>query len=150
MAAKKEQTAIRAVLKCIEEYKLDSEFPPHELKKRIEQLDKVKVEKKKAPPSPAAKRTRASTGGPMPPAKAGRSTNAYVSSFPSPPTYVRSPPSHTQYPPSPYQGVTAVYGSRSPSYVYSPETPPTIVGSYPVSPVSFPAYGGYSNGMVYY
>ncbi|KAL0323610.1 UNVERIFIED_CONTAM: FRIGIDA-like protein 4a [Sesamum angustifolium] len=96
MAAKKEQSAIRAVLKCIEEYKLEAEFPPENLKKRLEQLEKAKIEKKK-PASPAAKRTRASNGGPMPPAKAGRSTNAYVSSFPSPPTYVRSP-SHTQYP----------------------------------------------------
>ncbi|KAG6393130.1 hypothetical protein SASPL_147363 [Salvia splendens] len=146
MAAKKEQSAIRAVLKCIEEYKLEAEFPPQDLKKRLEQLEKVKIEKKK-PASPAAKRTRASTGGPMPPAKAGRSTNAYVSSFPSPPTYVRS---HTQYSPTAVPAVPGVYGhsSRSPSYVYSPEAPPpAIVGSYPVSPVSFPAYGGYSNGM---
>ncbi|KAK4434026.1 FRIGIDA-like protein 4a [Sesamum alatum] len=148
MAAKKEQSAIRAVLKCIEEYKLEAEFPPENLKKRLEQLEKAKIEKKK-PASPAAKRTRASNGGPMPPAKAGRSTNAYVSSFPSPPTYVRSP-SHTQYPaPVPaYPAVPAVYGSRSPPYAYSPEAPPpAIVGSYPVSPVNFPAYGGYNNGM---
>ncbi|XP_042064848.1 FRIGIDA-like protein 4a [Salvia splendens] len=149
MAAKKELSAIRAVLKCIEEYKLEAEFPPQDLKKRLEQLEKVKIEKKK-PASPAAKRTRASTGGPMPPAKAGRSTNAYVSSFPSPPTYVRSPSSHTQYSPTavPAYPASFPYGSRSPSYVYSPEAPPpAIVGSYPVSPVSFPAYGGYSNGM---
>ncbi|KAH6776920.1 FRIGIDA-like protein [Perilla frutescens var. hirtella] len=152
MAAKKEQSAIRAVLKCIEEYKLEAAFPPEDLKKRLEHLERAKIEKKK-PASPAAKRTRASTGGPMPPAKAGRSTNAYVSSFPSPPTYIRSPPSHTQYSPTAvpaYPAVPAVYGhgSRSPPYVYSPEAPPAaIVGSYPVSPVSFPAYGGYSNGM---
>ncbi|KAI3459390.1 hypothetical protein Pfo_016053 [Paulownia fortunei] len=150
MAAKKEQSAIRAVLKCIEEYKLEAEFPPENLKKRLEQLEKAKIEKKK-PASPAAKRTRASNGGPMPPAKAGRSTNAYVSSFPSPPTYIRSP-SHTQYPAAvpAYPAVPAVYGhgSRSPPYAYSPEAPPpAIVGSYPVSPVNFPAYGGYSNGM---
>jgi hypothetical protein len=144
VAAKKEQSAIRAVLKCIEEYKLEAEFPPENLKKRLEQLDKSKMEKKK-PASPAAKRTRASNGGPMPPAKAGRSTNAYVSSFPSPPTYVRSP-SH-QYPTAvpAYPAVPAVYGhgSRSPPYAYSPEAPPPppLVGSYPVSAVSFPAYG---------
>ncbi|XP_051152730.1 FRIGIDA-like protein 4a [Andrographis paniculata] len=151
MAAKKEQSAIRAVLKCIEEYKLEAEFPPDNLKKRLDQLEKAKIEKKK-PASPAAKRTRANNGGPMPPAKAGRSTNAYVSSFPSPPTYMRSP----QYPPTPvpaYPAVPAVYGhgSRSPPFAYSPEAPPPpppMVGSYPVSPVSFPApYGGYSNGM---
>ncbi|KAL8490842.1 hypothetical protein ACS0TY_022738 [Phlomoides rotata] len=142
MAAKKEQSAIRAVLKCIEEYKLEAEFPPEHLKKRLEQLEKAKIEKKK-PSSPAAKRTRASTGGPMPPAKAGRSTNAYVSSFPSPPTYI-----HTQYPTA-VPAYPTVYGNRSPSYAtYSPEAPPpTIVGSYPVSPVSFPGYAGYSNGM---
>ncbi|KAI3452726.1 hypothetical protein Pfo_009390 [Paulownia fortunei] len=150
MAAKKEQSAIRAVLKCIEEYKLEAEFPPENLKKRLKQLEKAKIEKKK-PASPAAKRTRASNGGPMPPAKAGRSTNAYVSSFPSPPTYIRSP-SHTQYPTAvpAYPAVPAVYGhgSRSPPYAYSPEAPPpAIVGSYPVSPMNFPAYGGYSNGM---
>ncbi|GER32327.1 FRIGIDA-like protein [Striga asiatica] len=140
MAAKKEQSAIRAVLKCIEEYKLESEFPPETLKKHLEQLEKAKI--KKRPSSPAAKRTRASNVGPMPPAKAGRSTNAYVSSFPSPPTYIRSP-SHTQYPsPIPaYPAVPAVY-NRSPPYAYSPEAPaPAIVGSYPVSPVNFPAYG---------
>ncbi|KAK6146068.1 hypothetical protein DH2020_019937 [Rehmannia glutinosa] len=151
MAAKKEQSAIRAVLKCIEEYKLEAEFPPESLKKRLEQLEKAKIEKKK-PASPAAKRTRASNGGPMPPAKAGRSTNAYVSSFPSPPTYVRSP-SHTQYPAAAvpaYPASPAVYAhaNRSPPYAYSPEAPPpALVVSYPVSPVSFPAYGGYSNGM---
>ncbi|KZV16406.1 FRIGIDA-like protein 4a [Dorcoceras hygrometricum] len=151
LAAKKEQSSIRAVLKCIEEYKLEAEFPPESLKKRLEQLDKTKIEKKK-PASPTAKRTRGSTGGPMPPAKAGRSTNAYVSSFPSPPTYIRSP-SHSQYP-SPVPAYPATFtmyphGNRSPQYTYSPENapPPTIIGSYPVSPVNYQAYGGYSNAM---
>ncbi|KAL6535303.1 FRIGIDA-like protein 4a [Orobanche minor] len=141
MAAKKEQSAIRAVLKCIDEYKLETAFPPECLKKRLEQLEKTKIEKRK-PASPAAKRTRASNGGPMPPAKAGRSTKAYVSSFPSPPTYMRSP-SHAQYPsPVPaYPAVPAVY-NRSPPYAYSPEAPPpALVGLYPVSPVNFPGYG---------
>ncbi|KAL6503463.1 FRIGIDA-like protein 4a [Orobanche gracilis] len=141
MAAKKEQSAIRAVLKCIDEYKLETAFPPESLKKRLEQLEKTKIEKRK-PASPAAKRTRASNGGPMPPAKAGRSTKAYVSSFPSPPTYVRSP-SHAQYPsPVPaYPAVPAVYNG-SPPYAYSPEAPPpALVGLYPVSPVNFPSYG---------
>lgn len=144
LSAKKELSAIRAVLKCIEEYKLESEFPPETLKKRLEQLEKTKSEKKKpaAAAAPAAKRTRVSNGGgPMPPAKAGRSSNAYVSSFPpTPPTFVRSPPSHTTqypaYPPSPIYG----HGSLSPSYCYSPEAAP-LMGS-PYSP-----YGSYGNGM---
>ncbi|XP_019168079.1 PREDICTED: FRIGIDA-like protein 4a [Ipomoea nil] len=149
LAAKKELSAVRSVLKCIEEYKLEAEFPPENLKKRLEELEKSKTEKKKtaattATAAPANKRTRVNNGGPMPPAKAGRSTNAYVSSFPSAPAFVRSPP-HTQYPvgvPA-YPTSPAMYvhgGSRSPPYVYSPEAAP-----YPGSPYS--PYGGYSNAV---
>ncbi|OMO80749.1 Frigida-like protein [Corchorus capsularis] len=153
LAARKEQSALRAVLKCIEEYKLEAEFPPENLKKRLEQLEKTKTEKRKPAAVPANKRTRASNGGPMPPAKAGRLMNAYVSSFPAPPTFVRSP-THTQYPapvpayPSP---PPAMYGSRSPPtnpYAYSPEAaPPPLAGSYPGAPMNYPAYGGYGNGL---
>lgn len=91
----------------------------------------------------------------MPPAKAGRLTNAYVSSFPAPPTFVRSP-SHTQYPATgvpQYQVAPPMYGhgSRSPPashYVYSPEAAsPPLAASYPGVPMSYPAYGGYGNGM---
>ncbi|XP_019180376.1 PREDICTED: FRIGIDA-like protein 4a [Ipomoea nil] len=145
LAAKKELSAIRAVLKCIEEYKLEAEFPPEHLKKRLDQLEKTKSEKKKpaAAAAPAAKRTRVSNGGPMPPAKAGRSTNAYVSSFPAAaPTFVRSP-SHTQYPTGlPAYPASPIYthGSMSPQYVYSPEAAP-----YPGSPYS--PYGSYGNAM---
>ncbi|TXG72058.1 hypothetical protein EZV62_000637 [Acer yangbiense] len=167
LAARKEQSALRSVIKCIEEYKLEAEFPPENLKKRLEQLEKAKVEKKKPAAVPANKRTRASNGGPMPPAKAGRSTNAYVSSFPAPPTFVRSP-SHSQYPAgvSPYQSPPyqspsyqsptyqsppTVYGSRSPQahpYAYSPEAaPPPLAGSYPGAPMNYPAYGGYGSGL---
>lgn len=158
LAARKEQSALRSVIKCIEEYKLEAEFPPENLKKRLEQLEKAKIEKKKPAAVPANKRTRASNGGPMPPAKAGRSTNAYVSSFPVPPTFVRSP-SHSQYPAGvspyqspPYQSPPAVYGSRSPQahpYAYSPEAapPPPLAGSYPGAPMNYPAYGGYGSGL---
>ncbi|XP_061338642.1 FRIGIDA-like protein 4a [Gastrolobium bilobum] len=151
LAARKEQSALRAVIKCIEEYKLEAEFPPENLKKRLEQLEKVKIEKKKPAAVPANKRTRASNsnGGPMPPAKAGRLTNAYVSSFPAAPTFVRSP-SHGQYPAAlpPYPSPPHMYGSRSPPanhYAYSPEPAPAIAGSYPTAPMNYPAYGGYGN-----
>ncbi|KAL3505922.1 hypothetical protein ACH5RR_031304 [Cinchona calisaya] len=152
LAAKKEQSALRAVIKCIEEYKLEADFPSENLKKRLEQLEKTKTEKRKPVAVPANKRTRASNGGPMPPAKAGRLTNAYVSSsFPTAPTFVRSP-SHSPYAagvpaypslPAAYPSPPAIYGhgSRSPSpYAYSPE-------AYPVAPVTYPAYGGYGSPM---
>ncbi|RDY13860.1 FRIGIDA-like protein 4a, partial [Mucuna pruriens] len=155
LAARKEQSALRAVVKCIEEYKLEAEFPPENLKKRLEQLEKVKTvktEKRKPAAVPANKRTRASNsnGGPMPPAKAGRLTNAYVSSFPAAPTFVRSP-SHGQYPAAlpPYPSPPHMYGSRSPPAnpyaAYSPEPAPAIAGSYPAAPMNYPAYGGYGN-----
>lgn len=153
LAGRKEQSALRAVVKCIEDYKLEAEFPPENLKKRLEQLEKVKPEKKRPAAVPANKRTRANNGGPMPPAKAGRLTNAYVSSFPTPPpTFVRSP-SHAQYPAgySPYHSPPTMYGSRSPPtnpYAYSPEAAPPLAGSYPGAPMNYPAYGGYGNGMV--
>lgn len=154
LAARKEQSALKAVIKCIEEYKLEAEFPPENLKKRLEQLEKVKVEKKRpAAVGPANKRTRASNVGPMPPAKAGRITTAYVSSFPAPPTFVRSP-SHTQYPTGvPSYSVPPpmyVHGTRSPPYAaYSPEAAPLSPPlSYPgTPPMNYPAYGGYGNGM---
>ncbi|XP_076946514.1 FRIGIDA-like protein 4a [Bidens hawaiensis] len=154
LAARKELSALKAVIKCIEEYKLEAVFPPENLKKRLEQLEKVKVEKKRpAAAGPANKRTRASNVGPMPPAKAGRITNAYVSSFPAPPTFVRSP-SHTQYPAG-YAVGPPVYGlgNRSPptnpyASPYSPEaTAPPLSPplSYPgTPPMHYPtAYGAY-------
>ncbi|WCJ23769.1 FRIGIDA-like protein [Euphorbia peplus] len=151
LASRKEQSALRAVIKCIEEYKLEAQFPPENLKKRLEQLEKTKTEKKRPAAVPANKRTRASNGGPMPPAKAGRLTNAYVSSFPAPPAFVRSP-SHTQYPTGvpAYASPPAVYGSRSPQspYAYSPEAaPPPMAATYPGAPLNYPAYAGYGNGF---
>ncbi|KAL4310442.1 hypothetical protein GQ457_01G032500 [Hibiscus cannabinus] len=154
LAARKEQSALRAVIKCIEEYKLESELPPENLKKRLEQLEKTKTEKRKPAAVTANKRTRASNGGPMPPAKAGRSTNAYVSSFPASPT-IFSSASHPQYPAAipAYPSPPAMYGTSTPPagpYVYSPEAaaPPPLAGSYPGAPMNYPAaYGGYGNGL---
>ncbi|KAK2651709.1 hypothetical protein Ddye_011565 [Dipteronia dyeriana] len=131
LAARKHQSALRSV---------------------IEQPEKAKIEKKKPAAVHANKRVQASNGGPMPPAKAGRSTNAYVSSFPVLPTFVRSP-SHSQHPAgvSPYQfpsfqSPSAVYGSRiqqAHPYAYSPPSleaaPPPLTGSYPGAPMNYPA-----------
>ncbi|XP_042468922.1 FRIGIDA-like protein 4a isoform X1 [Zingiber officinale] len=165
--SRKEQSAIRAAIKCIQDHKLESEFPLESLQKQLETLEKVKVEKKKPAVSspgsgsgsgPANKRTRANHGGPMPPAKAGRTTiNACVSSFPAAPAYARSPSAHASYPapPSyPYDRPTghAVYGSRSPpaireSYGYPTEEIAHVPlgASYPSPPMSYPAYGAYQN-----
>uniref|UniRef100_A0A1D1XG88 FRIGIDA-like protein n=1 Tax=Anthurium amnicola TaxID=1678845 RepID=A0A1D1XG88_9ARAE len=161
LAGRKEQSALRAVIKCIEDRKLEADFPPEGLQKRLEELEKVKAEvkaeKKRPISTPANKRTRANSGGPMPPAKAGRlTTRAHVSSFPSVPAYIRSPSAHSPYhspsPPYAYERPAApgVYGSRSPQAIRDPyaypqqEVPPALGVSYPGHPVNYPMYGGYS------
>ncbi|CAN6203138.1 unnamed protein product [Urochloa humidicola] len=136
---KKEQSALRAVIKCVEDRKLEAEFPLDDLRKQLEELEKAKTEKKKAASSassggssgPATKRIRASNGGPMPPAKAGRTNNASVSSFPAPTTFARSPshtsyattsPSHTSY--ATASPSHASYATTSPSHAsYATATP---------------------------
>ncbi|KAH0879873.1 hypothetical protein HID58_067267 [Brassica napus] len=80
LVAQKEQSALKAVLKCIEEYKLEEEFPPENLKKRLDQLEKTKTDKRKPAAVPANKRTRASYNGPMPPANVSQTHT----SLPSP------------------------------------------------------------------
>ncbi|XP_076911625.1 FRIGIDA-like protein 4a [Bidens hawaiensis] len=168
LAARKEQSALKVVIKCIEEYKLEAEFPPENLKKRLQQLEKVKTEKRQPAVATAAnKRTRACNVGPMPPAKAGRITNTYVSSSPQPPQqpppqpmFVRSP-SHTQYPLPPYPAIPPpqMYGTtRSPSAnhyaspAYSPEAAPhSPVFSYPPTPpMNYHPPAAYGYGAAYY
>ena len=154
-------------MKCIEDRKLEAEFPLEPLQKRLENLEKTKVEKKKPAGgnspvhAPANKRTRANNGGPMPPAKAGRLTNnAYVSSFPASP-FMQSPSSHTTYSapvaPYPYDRPVAhgVYGSHSPPAIRDPyaypteEVLPAAIGvSYSSAPINYPHYGAYTNGLV--
>ncbi|KAJ3705635.1 hypothetical protein LUZ61_009340 [Rhynchospora tenuis] len=170
---RREQSAVRAAIKCIEDHKLEAEFPMDDLQKRLESLEKAKPDKKKSSASsttssggctstctnatnstatsaPPNKRTRANHGGPMPPAKAGRLTNnAYVG-----PNFVRSP-SHVPYQVSaPAPHYHAVYGSRSPQAIREPYTYQTdevaasgIAMSYPSHPMGYPAYGGYNNPM---
>ncbi|KAL5196694.1 hypothetical protein ABZP36_000206 [Zizania latifolia] len=168
-ANKKEQSALRAVIKCIEDHKLEAEFPLEDLQKQLEELERAKTEKKKTTSSassggssgPATKRIRASNGGPMPPAKAGRLTsNACVSfSTPAATTFVHSP-SHTSYTTaSPYHYDRLVghglYCNQSPPvirepYAYSAKEVANVGLGLPYSspPMSYPpAYGGYNNGL---
>ncbi|KAK1428546.1 hypothetical protein QVD17_17382 [Tagetes erecta] len=57
----KELSALKAVIKCIEEHKLESEYPLDPLQKRILQLEKAKADKKQATEvvKPQSKRPRA-------------------------------------------------------------------------------------------
>ncbi|CAN6442221.1 unnamed protein product [Victoria cruziana] len=120
-----ELNALKALIRCIEDHKLEAEFSLESLKKRVSQLEKAKLDKKKftGPPKSQNKRSRASGGSvgsaSFPPAKAGRHANAYASSmwrdrniphqYPAP-----FPPSYNAYD-YPYLTETSSVGSRSPA-----------------------------------
>ncbi|KAJ7566512.1 hypothetical protein O6H91_02G106700 [Diphasiastrum complanatum] len=61
----KELSALKAVLKCIEEYKLEPQYPSAPLQRRVEQLEKAKSDRKRAAVAvkAQAKRPKASAGG---------------------------------------------------------------------------------------
>ncbi|KAG6548490.1 hypothetical protein Mapa_009978 [Marchantia paleacea] len=63
-ATMKELGALKAVLKCIEEYQLESQYPSGPLQKRVAQLEKAKSDRKRAAVAVKAqtKRPRASGG----------------------------------------------------------------------------------------
>lgn len=63
-ATMKELAALKAVLKCIEEYELESQYPSMPLQKRVVQLEKAKSDRKRAAVAVKAqtKRPRASNG----------------------------------------------------------------------------------------
>ncbi|KAI3694757.1 hypothetical protein L1987_77727 [Smallanthus sonchifolius] len=59
--SERELFALKAVIKCIEDHKLENEYPPGPLQKRILQLEKAKADKKRATEvaKPQPKRPRA-------------------------------------------------------------------------------------------
>ncbi|XP_031501512.1 FRIGIDA-like protein 4a [Nymphaea colorata] len=137
-----EINALKAMIKCIEDHKLEAEFSPESLKKRVTQLEKAKADKKKfsGPPKVQNKRSRVSGGGvgsaSFPPAKAGRHANAYPSSTWRDQSLPAHQPSAAYV--SAYSGYDYPYlpesttgGSRSPaamsqrSYPFMPEEVPT-------------------------
>ncbi|KAJ9183973.1 hypothetical protein P3X46_007765 [Hevea brasiliensis] len=85
-----ELNSIRAVIKCVEDHKLESDFPLDNLRKRASRLEKTKAERKKSSATAVAKshnkRGHGGSGGPSgrgnrPPAfrpsKAAKFSNAY-------------------------------------------------------------------------
>ncbi|XP_044985298.1 FRIGIDA-like protein 4a isoform X2 [Hordeum vulgare subsp. vulgare] len=172
-ANKKEQSALRAVIKCVEDHKLEAEFPLEDLRKRLEELEMAKTEKKKAASScssggPASKRIKGSAGGAMSPSKAGRlgdntgapSSPATATSSSTTTAFIGSPASHVSYGTgSPYSydrpAGHALYCGQSPPamrepYAYPPAMPVPNVGlgmPYQAPPMTYPIYAGYNSGL---
>eukprot|EP01018_Ginkgo_biloba_P035041 Gb_33604 [translate_table: standard] len=82
----KELSALRAVIKCIEEHKLESQFSPESLQKRVVQLEKAKADRKRSAGAVKSqpKRPRANGGNAgvyvAPLSGAERTPNLYASS----------------------------------------------------------------------
>ncbi|XP_047942145.1 FRIGIDA-like protein 3 [Salvia hispanica] len=120
----KELTALKAVIKCIEDHKLEEQFPIEPLQKQLLEIEKAKADKKRATEvaKPQPKRPRANGVGHAPRAANDKNfhgrypqyiyerpyayTEHHVPSFMSAPTYNFSP-SHGSFFPSPYQYQTA-------------------------------------------
>ncbi|XP_061359189.1 FRIGIDA-like protein 3 [Gastrolobium bilobum] len=128
----RELIALKAVIKCIEEHKLDQQYPIDPLQKRVIQLEKAKADKKRATEStkPQPKRPRAN----------GVGYGPRVTNIPSDKTssYARVPDRYPQY----VYDRSYMYPGPSDNYC-----PPLLgSGTYNVSP----SHGNYfGNGYQY-
>ncbi|ONK63438.1 uncharacterized protein A4U43_C07F15160 [Asparagus officinalis] len=124
----RELSALKAIIKCIEDHKLEDQYPADPLQKRILQLEKAKADKRRAAEAakPQSKRPRAN----------GTTYNPRVTSYPPVTNYspeksfYRTPERY----PYPYER----------QYMYQPEThPPPMMASatYTISPTHTTYYG---------
>lgn len=112
-----ERTALKLIIKCVEENKLEAEFPLQSVKRRLSVLERVKNEKKKA----------VHTGSKPSSNKRGHSSG------PPPPHPAKIPRFSSPYPP---------YGQRNP---VSPAHP-SLVSRYP-GPYTYRSYSGHDAGL---
>ncbi|THU58790.1 hypothetical protein C4D60_Mb03t18160 [Musa balbisiana] len=120
----RELSALKAVIKCIEEHKLEEQYPVDPLQKRILQLEKAKADKRRAAEAakPQSKRPRAT----------GSVYTPRITSMPDK-SFYRAPPERFAYP----------YDRQ---YVYAAEAHhPTLMGSAPYT-ISPPHTTYYGNG----
>ncbi|KAM0842950.1 hypothetical protein ACQ4PT_058011 [Festuca glaucescens] len=121
----RELSALKAVIKCIEEHKLEEQYPVDPLQKRVVQLEKAKADKRRAVEAakPQSKRPRAN----------GSAYAPRLTSFPEKSFYQATPERH----PYPYER-QFVYGAEAHHH-------PTMINAatapYTISPAHTPYYG---------
>lgn len=123
----RELSGLKAVIKCIEDHKLEDQYPLEPLQKRVIQLEKAKADKKRATEAakPQPKRPRANNVGYGP-----RVTNIINSGAADKTFYTR---------------VT----DRYPQYAYN-HGPPAFMGSVTYNLGPIPSHGNYfGNGYQY-
>ncbi|KAG6488949.1 FRIGIDA-like protein 3 [Zingiber officinale] len=127
-----ELSALRAVIKCIEEHKLEEQYPIDALQKLIIQLEKAKADKRRAAEAakPQSKRPRAG----------GSIYNPRVTSMPNK-SFYRAPSDRFV---QPYDSPERFPYPYDRQYIYATENHyPTVLGSapYTISPTHTPYYG---------
>lgn len=120
-----EVDAIRSIVKCVEDHKLESHFNIEDLKKRIESLERGKAEKEIAATSTSKSSNKRPNSNICPffrPRKAGRFSNESSSSF-----HYRNP-CNTQLPHVPSTRYSEVYCySKTPGYIGSQAQSPVAL-----------------------
>ncbi|KAL6863743.1 hypothetical protein ACP4OV_016646 [Aristida adscensionis] len=119
----RELSALKAVIKCIEEHKLEEQYPVDPLQKRVLQLEKAKADKRRAVEAakPQSKRPRAN----------GSVFAPRVSSFTDKTFYPATPERHPSYP----YDRQFVYGAEA-------HHPPIMSSApYTMQPAHAPYYG---------
>ncbi|KAL7587978.1 hypothetical protein Lser_V15G39256 [Lactuca serriola] len=112
--SERELSALKTVIKCIEEHKLEDQYPVGPLQKRILQLEKAKADKKRATEvaKPQPKRPRANGISPVyapPPRNTNTDKNFY-------------PRMSERYAPAPTPQSQYVYDNRPYGYAVQPDT----------------------------
>lgn len=136
-----ELEATKALIKCVEDHKLEPEFSLEGLKKRVTELEQAKAKRKMGTTpvnKPSKKRGRgggtgkASDPSTSRPVKSGRLSNA------SPSFRSRNPPQSHKVPPARYTGVSVYEEPSTVSYA------PAYSGTHTKSSVALPPQYGYA------
>ncbi|KAG6386518.1 hypothetical protein SASPL_155421 [Salvia splendens] len=115
----KELTALKAVIKCIEDHKLEQQFPVEPLQKQMIEIEKAKADKKRATEvaKPQSKRPRANGASHVPrAANAASDKNFYGGMTERYPQYVYDTPAYAYAAPNNHH--VPSYGT--PAYSFSP------------------------------
>ncbi|XXG48705.1 hypothetical protein AAC387_Pa02g3080 [Persea americana] len=152
-----ELNSLKAIIKCVEDHKLESVFSLETHKRRVSQLEKAKVDRKKNKTTKSKnKRDRGNGVGAFPPAKAGRFSHHWeASSRPNPTSGYPGPynyPSQGVYEVPPAGSYGAPFGSsfrgQSPTVLpqqYSSYVPENMGGTQSSGSYGTqqPSYAGY-------
>ncbi|KAJ9541333.1 hypothetical protein OSB04_027839 [Centaurea solstitialis] len=113
--SERELSALKSVIKCIEEHKLEDRYPLDPLQKRILHLEKAKADKKQATEivKPQSKRPRANGAAGCGPPRNTTEKSFYAARYPLPTQYMYDNPPPYAYPPPQENHVHSFIGTAT-------------------------------------